>query len=38
MSELLKNPILPQVAVWVALPILIGVLWYLLDKQNKKDL
>jgi len=36
--EILKNPALPQIAVWLALPILIGVLWYLLDKQNKRDL
>jgi len=36
--EILKNPALPQIIIWFLLPILIGVLWYLLDKQNKKEL
>ncbi|BCD60752.1 hypothetical protein NitYY0814_C1538 [Nitratiruptor sp. YY08-14] len=38
MEKILTNPALPQIAVWFALPILLGVLWYLLDKQNKRDL
>jgi len=33
--EIFKNPAAPQIMVWVALPILIGLLWWLLDKQKR---
>jgi len=34
MQDILKNPALPQIAVWFVLPILLALLWYLLDKQK----
>ncbi len=35
MEKILHNPAIGQIAVWFALPILIGLLWYLLDRQKR---
>jgi hypothetical protein len=32
--EIFKNPAAPQILVWFALPILIALLWWLLDRQR----